>query len=147
MAEPAGEALLAEALAVIVVSAEHLVGAFAGQHHGDMTARFLREQHRRQRGLIGEGLVEYIDPRIEGTQHIVGAEHEVMVPAAKMRRYPRRMQVLARDPAAHKTDVEGLDGAAGQVGHHRGDQARIHATAHEGTQWHVGHQHAFYRRA
>ena len=109
MREPAREALLAHALAVVRVAAEDFVGAFAGQHHGHVPAREARQQHGRQRRLVGEGLVEHVDPAVEGVEHVVGRQHERMVAAADVRGHARRFAMLADRDAALEADVEGVD--------------------------------------
>ena len=48
---------------------------------------------------------------------------------------------LALQDVAGKAEVEGLDRLARDVGHQRGDEARIDAAADERTEGHVGHQH------
>ena len=67
--------------------------------------------------------------------------------AADVRGDPRRLAMLAHGDVAFEADVEGVDRAAGQVGHDGGDQPGVDAAAHERAERHVRDQHAFHRRA
>ena len=140
-AEHARHLLLGETLRVVRVAAEDLVGTFAGQHDRDLAPRELGEQHRRQRRLVAERLVEYIDPPRERRQHLVGREHEAVVAAADVASDARRLLVLAADVVAAKAEVERVECAAGDARGERCDDARVDASAHERAERHVGDQH------
>ncbi len=144
-AEDSGDALLGHALHVIRVATEHLVGAFAGQDHGDLAPRILREQHRRQRRLVAERLVEHVDPALQRRQHVIGRHHQAVMPAADVPRNAFRFLVLAADVVAGESEIERVERAAGAPCCHRRDDARIDAAADERAERNVGDQHRFDR--
>ena len=79
----AAQRLEARHLAIDVVAAERLVGAFAGEHDGDLFLGAAREEVERHAGGIGDRLVEVPDDlgqRVGGLAHgdaqlaVLGAE-------------------------------------------------------------------------
>ena len=65
-----------------------------------------------------------------------------MVTAADVLRHPRSLDVLALQAMA-ETQAERIDRFSEDIGHQRGNQARVDATTDKCAKGDIGHQHTF----
>src|SRR5207253_4721205 len=81
---------------IALVAREGLVAAVAGERDGDVAARDLRDEQRRERRLVAEGLVERLrEPRQQLAR--IGLDHDLLVPGAVPRRDLTRVAPLVVD--------------------------------------------------
>ena len=122
--------------AIDVVAAQRFVGAFAGEHDGDLFARALGQEVERHAGGIGDRLVEVPDDlgqRVGGLAH--GDAHLAMLGAERAGGEARVGELVFRLRVVFGVaDREGLERAAGVFGaqHRGGDHRRVEAAREEG---------------
>src|ERR1700676_216943 len=140
-AKHAGQAIFADAFAIVAIAAENFIGSFTGKNDRYIFSGVLRKEHGRQRRLIAEGLVKDFAPSVEGRQDLLRAQHQAVMVTADVTRDARGLLVLTADVVTPEAQGEGIERTAGDPRRERRDQAGIDTAADEDTEWHIGDQH------
>ena len=118
---------------VLVVAAEHLVGAVAAQGHGDLLAGALAEDVHGQGRGVGKGLVEVVQHAVDVLVEVVVGERENRVVGFVALGHEVGVLGFVEEGLVFETDAERVE-VRGVAGGQRGDDAGVDATAEEGAQ-------------
>ena len=132
-----------------VITGEHLVGALAGLHDLDVFGHFLGQQIEGDAVVADHRLAHGADRTVEGGQHAVGADADLMVVGAEsLGDEVGVFELVALDAS----DGFEADGERGQpvlagLGEEPDDQAGVDAAGEQAAHRHVGDEASFDREA
>ena len=124
------------------VAGEQLVGPLPREHHLHVPARELGQQERRDRGVVGNRLVEVIDGPRQEPLDVHRVDDERVVLGSELARDAFGVRALVVRAGHAEADGEGLDRALGEARHQRHDAARVDAARQEGAERDVAQETA-----
>ena len=136
---PARQPLRQRAAVHPQVAAEHLVSPVAVQGDGDLRARQLREQVRRDRRRVAKRPVVVPDQPVHEVERL-RLDHELRVLRPEPLRHHARVLALVVVAPACEADRERLHAPARRLGHQRDHGRRIETAREKRAERHVRHQ-------
>ena len=132
-----------------MVAGEHLVGALAGLDDLDVARHFLAEQVEGHAVVADHRLAHRADRAVEGGQHPVGPDPDLMMVGAEAFGDDVRPPELVALDAARRFEADGKrrQPRLPRLGEQANDQARVDAAGQQAAHGHVGDQSALDRGA
>ena len=129
----------------MLVAGEELVGALPGQHDFDVAARELGDEKRRDRGEVGDRLVERVHRAREEVLDVHRLDDERVMIGAEMTRHAFGVRALVVAAGDLEADRKRLDGLREHLAHQPDDDARVDAAAQKGAERHVAEEPPLHR--